>query len=53
MQFLDALIAFPVIVLYLVVIAALGQGDLVVILAIYYNGCARYSPAGSQSNAGY
>ena len=31
MQFLDALIAFPVIVLYLVVIAALGQGDLVVI----------------------
>ena len=28
MQLLDALIAFPVIVLYLVVIAALGQGDL-------------------------
>ncbi|MCB0165903.1 MAG: ABC transporter permease [Anaerolineae bacterium] len=38
MQFLDALIAFPVIVLYLVVIAALGQGDLVVILAITVTG---------------
>lgn len=38
MQFLDALIAFPVIVLYLVVIAALGQGDLVVILAITITG---------------
>lgn len=37
-QFLDALIAFPVIVLYLVVIAALGQGDLVVILAITVTG---------------
>ena len=34
MQILDALIAFPRIVLYLVVISALGQGDLVVILAI-------------------
>lgn len=38
MQFLDALIAFPRIVLYLVVIAALGQGDLVVILAITVTG---------------
>lgn len=38
MQILDALIAFPVIVLYLVVIAALGQGDLVVILAITVTG---------------
>lgn len=38
MQFLDALIAFPQIVLYLVVIAALGQGDLVVILAISITG---------------
>jgi peptide/nickel transport system permease protein len=38
MQLLDALIAFPVIVLYLVVIAALGQGDLVVILAITITG---------------
>ncbi len=38
MQLLDALIAFPVIVLYLVVIAALGQGDLVVILAITVTG---------------
>lgn len=38
MQFLDALIAFPQIVLYLVVIAALGQGDLVVILAIAVTG---------------
>jgi peptide/nickel transport system permease protein len=38
MQFLDALIAFPIIVLYLVVIAALGQGDLVVILAITVTG---------------
>ena len=38
MQFLDALIAFPVIVLYLVVIAALGRGDLVVILAITVTG---------------
>lgn len=38
MQILDALIAFPVIVLYLVVIAALGQGDMVVILAITITG---------------
>lgn len=38
MQLLDALIAFPVIVLYLVVIAALGQGDLVIILAITVTG---------------
>lgn len=38
MQVLDALIAFPQIVLYLVVIAALGQGDLVVILAITVTG---------------
>lgn len=37
-QILDALIAFPQIVLYLVVIAALGQGDLVVILAITVTG---------------
>ncbi len=38
MQVLDALIAFPRIVLYLVVIAALGQGDMVVILAIMITG---------------
>ena len=38
MQVLDALIAFPRIVLYLVVIAALGRGDLVVILAIILTG---------------
>jgi peptide/nickel transport system permease protein len=38
MQILDALIAFPRIVLYLVVIAALGQGDPVVILAIMITG---------------
>jgi len=38
MQFLDALIAFPRIVLYLVVISALGQGDLVMILAITITG---------------
>ncbi len=38
MQVLDAFIAFPRIVLYLVVIAALGQGDLVVILAITVTG---------------
>lgn len=38
MQVLDAMIAFPQIVLYLVVIAALGQGDLVVILAITITG---------------
>jgi len=38
MQFLDAMIAFPRIVLYLVVIAAMGQGDFVVILAITVTG---------------
>ncbi len=38
MQILDALIAFPRIVLYLVVISALGQGDMVVILAITVTG---------------
>lgn len=38
MQIMDALIAFPVIVLYLVVISALGQGDGVVILAIIVTG---------------
>ena len=38
MQLLDALIAFPRIVLYLIVIAALGQGDVVVILAIALTG---------------
>jgi peptide/nickel transport system permease protein len=38
MQVLDALIAFPRIVLYLVVIAALGQGDLIVIVAITITG---------------
>ncbi len=38
MQTLDAMIAFPRIILYLVVIAALGQGDLVVILAITLTG---------------
>jgi peptide/nickel transport system permease protein len=38
MQMLDALIAFPRIILYLVVIAALGQGDWVVIVAIIVTG---------------
>jgi len=38
MQILDALIAFPVIVLYLVIIAALGPSDLVVVLAITITG---------------
>lgn len=38
MQVLDALIAFPVIVLYLVVVASFGRGDLVVILAIALTG---------------
>lgn len=38
MQLLDAMIAFPVIILYLVVISALGQGDLIVILAITITG---------------
>jgi len=38
MQLLDALIAFPVIVLYLVFVAALGRSDVVVILAIMITG---------------
>ena len=38
MQVLDALIAFPVIVLYLVIVAALGRSDLVVIIAIMITG---------------
>lgn len=38
MQVLDAFIAFPAIVLYLVFIAALGRGDLVVIMAITITG---------------
>ncbi|MEZ4660290.1 MAG: hypothetical protein R2911_22250 [Caldilineaceae bacterium] len=38
MQLADALIAFPRIILYLVVIAALGQGDWVVIIAITVTG---------------
>ena len=38
MQLLDAFVAFPSIVLYLVVIAALGRGDLVVIFAIAITG---------------
>ena len=38
MQVLDAMIAFPRIVLYLVVISALGQGDFVIILAITITG---------------
>lgn len=38
MQILDALIAFPVIVLYLVIVAAFGHSDLVVILAITITG---------------
>ncbi len=38
MQLLDALIAFPRIVLYIVVIGALGQGDLVMVLAITITG---------------
>lgn len=38
MQVLDAFVAFPSIVLYLVVIAALGRGDLVVIFAIAITG---------------
>ncbi len=37
-QVMDALIAFPRIVLYLVVIAALGTGDLVMVLAISITG---------------
>ncbi len=38
MQGLDAMIAFPRIVLYLVVISALGQGDFIIILAITITG---------------
>jgi peptide/nickel transport system permease protein len=38
MQVLDALIAFPVIVLYLVIVAAFGQSDMVVITAITITG---------------
>jgi peptide/nickel transport system permease protein len=38
MQVLDAFVAFPSIVLYLVVITALGRGDLVVIFAIAMTG---------------
>ncbi len=38
MQILDALIAFPRIILYVVIISALGRGDLVVILAITITG---------------
>ena len=38
MQLLDAFVAFPSIVLYLVVIAALGRGDLLVIFAIAITG---------------
>jgi peptide/nickel transport system permease protein len=38
MQLLDALVAFPVIVLYLVIVKAFGQGDLVVIVAIAITG---------------
>lgn len=38
MQLLDALVAFPAIVLYLVIITAFEQGDLVVIFAIALTG---------------
>ncbi|MCB0035648.1 MAG: ABC transporter permease [Anaerolineales bacterium] len=38
MQVLDALIAFPRIVLYIVVIGALGQSDLIMVLAITITG---------------
>ena len=38
MQVLDAMLAFPRIVLYLVVIAALGQNDIVVIFAVMVTG---------------
>lgn len=38
MQVLDAFIAFPVIVLYLVIVTALGRGDIVVIAAITITG---------------
>jgi peptide/nickel transport system permease protein len=38
MQVLDALIAFPVIVLYLVIVSSFGRSDLVVIMAIIVTG---------------
>lgn len=38
MQVLDALIAFPVIVLYLVIVSSFGRSDLVVVLAIVLTG---------------
>lgn len=38
MQFLDALIAFPVIVLYLVIVTAWGRSDFVVMVAIIITG---------------
>jgi peptide/nickel transport system permease protein len=38
MQVLDALIAFPVIVLYLVIVSSFGRSDLIVILAIVVTG---------------
>lgn len=38
MQIMDALVAFPRIVLYIVVIAALGQGDLIMVFAITITG---------------
>lgn len=38
MQVLDAFIAFPVIVLYLVIVTALGRGDIIVIAAITITG---------------
>lgn len=38
MQILDAFIAFPVIVLYLVIVTSLGRGDLIVIAAITITG---------------
>ena len=38
MQILDALIAFPRIVLYIVIIGALGQGDMVMVIAITITG---------------
>lgn len=38
MQVLDALLAFPVIVLYLVIVSALGRSDLVVVIAIIITG---------------
>jgi len=38
MQVLDAFIAFPVIVLYLVIVTALGRGDMIVIAAITVTG---------------